>query len=210
VSGEGGGAKVLEDGAEEERVRGLGRQSRVRGFYSAVEETVDKIPFRRGNPEQAIGQLKNTAGVKQEELEWLGLVDGDGKPLNPFGKDRITKEELRDWVTARGPVVEERMLRGMEVLNQEGSDVAQERDAYERRRYTDAFVNEQLARVWNEQETDDGKLRMVNDEGEFLKNSEGNVIEVPVWSQNEFRIQVEQALRARAEAATREQLWERL
>lgn len=63
-------------------------------FYSAVERTIENSPQNKFSAEQ-IKALLNPAkgqGIKQEELSWLGIdefIDG---------KDKITKDEILDFV----------------------------------------------------------------------------------------------------------------
>ncbi|QIZ21579.1 hypothetical protein E5R92_07265 [Candidatus Pelagibacter giovannonii] len=60
-------------------------------FKSILKETAKKLPAK-GNGEQFLGQLKNTPGLKQQELKWSGLDD--------FlkGKKNVTKEEVKDYL----------------------------------------------------------------------------------------------------------------
>ena len=60
-------------------------------FRSILKETAKKLPAK-GNGEQFLGQLKNTPGLKQQELKWSGLDD--------FlkGKKNVTKEEVKDYL----------------------------------------------------------------------------------------------------------------
>ena len=60
-------------------------------FRSILKETAKKLPAK-GNGEQFLGQLKNTPGLKQQELKWSGLDD--------FLKNKknVTKEEVKDYL----------------------------------------------------------------------------------------------------------------
>ena len=60
-------------------------------FKSILKETAKKLPAK-GNGEQFLGQLKNTPGLKQQELKWSGLDD--------FLKNKknVTKEEVKDYL----------------------------------------------------------------------------------------------------------------
>tara|TARA_R110002020_G_scaffold215917_1_gene423243 strand:+ start:3517 stop:6231 length:2715 start_codon:yes stop_codon:yes gene_type:complete len=62
-------------------------------FKSILKETAKKLPAK-GNGEQFLGQLKNTPGLKQQELKWSGL--------NEFlkGKKNVTKQEVQDYLKA--------------------------------------------------------------------------------------------------------------
>ena len=60
-------------------------------FRSILKEAAKKIP-NKGSGEQLFNTLKNTPGVKQQELKWSGLDD--------FlkGKKNVTKEEIQDYL----------------------------------------------------------------------------------------------------------------
>jgi len=60
-------------------------------FRSILKETAKKLS-NKGSGEQFLGQLKNTPGLKQQELKWSGLDD--------FlkGKKNVTKEEVKDYL----------------------------------------------------------------------------------------------------------------
>lgn len=63
------------------------------GFYSGLQLTVEaKLP-ERGRGDQMLGILKNS-GVKQEEMDWMGL------PEFLRGKEKVTKKEVNDFIEA--------------------------------------------------------------------------------------------------------------
>lgn len=62
-------------------------------FYSAVENAVKNSTQNVATPDQWIGFLKNQPGVKQEELQWMGLDD----PTN-LGNQPVTKTDLENYV----------------------------------------------------------------------------------------------------------------
>jgi len=61
-------------------------------FYSNVENAISNITMKSGNGDQILATLNNTSGIKQSEIEDLGL--------NEFlaGKKKVTKEELDDFI----------------------------------------------------------------------------------------------------------------
>ena len=73
-----------------------------RGFYSRVLEVAigDKIP-NRATGDQMLATIAKQPGVKKEEIAWLGLEE--------FlrGKDRVTKEELGDFIRENDVRLEE-------------------------------------------------------------------------------------------------------
>ena len=60
-------------------------------FKSILKETAKKLS-NKGSGEQFLNQLKNTQGLKQQELKWSGLDD--------FLKDKksVTKEEVKEFL----------------------------------------------------------------------------------------------------------------
>lgn len=62
-------------------------------FYSAVENAIKGAKQSTANADQWLGTIKNSPGIKQEELNWTGLEDyiksKDGK---------ISKQELQDYM----------------------------------------------------------------------------------------------------------------
>ena len=77
------------------------------GFYSRVAEVAagDKIPTR-ATGDQMLATIVKQPGVKKEEIAWLGLED--------FlrGKDRVTKEELGDFIRENDVRLEETVMAG--------------------------------------------------------------------------------------------------
>lgn len=70
-------------------------------FFSAVEKTIsEKLPAK-ASPDQVIGMLKNSPGVKQEELDWIGL------PEFLQGKKSVTKEEVQQFIKENNVQIEE-------------------------------------------------------------------------------------------------------
>ncbi|HEX4044008.1 MAG TPA: hypothetical protein VHY10_20095, partial [Xanthobacteraceae bacterium] len=64
-------------------------------YYSAVGRAVEGTKLEKASPAQWLATIKNTPGVKGEELEWLGLDDW----LKQH-KGQVTKAELADYVRA--------------------------------------------------------------------------------------------------------------
>ena len=70
-------------------------------FYSVVYETVKDLPMEKGSGQQIFNTIKNSTGVKPEELKWLGL--------ETFLKDKktVTKLEVLDHINANKLQVDE-------------------------------------------------------------------------------------------------------
>ena len=74
-------------------------------FKSVLKETAKKLP-NKGSGEQILNTLKNTPGVKQQELKWSGLDD--------FLKEKktATKEEVKQYLENNALDVEEVIFTG--------------------------------------------------------------------------------------------------
>jgi hypothetical protein len=71
-------------------------------FYSAVGRAIDTAKQDKASPEQWLGTLKNAAGVKGEEMKWLGLEDWLKQQ-----KGSVTKAQLLDYIRANQIEVKE-------------------------------------------------------------------------------------------------------
>ena len=103
-------------------------------FYSAVARTIDNAKQAKASPDQWLATIKNTPGVKPEELEWLGLNDWLKQQ-----KGSVTKEQIADYVRAnqievreveKGETVERRASQSrLNELAQLGSDRTPEQES---------------------------------------------------------------------------------
>jgi N12 class adenine-specific DNA methylase len=71
-------------------------------FYSAVQRAIIGAKQEKASPNQWIGMLKNTPGVKAEEMQWLNLEEWLRDHKGP-----VTKAELADYVRAHQVEVRE-------------------------------------------------------------------------------------------------------
>lgn len=71
-------------------------------FYSAVDRAVENTKLEKGTPEQWLGTIRNTAGVKAEEMEWLGLPDWLKEQ-----EGQVTKAQVQDYIRANQIQVQE-------------------------------------------------------------------------------------------------------
>lgn len=67
-------------------------QSYGEPFYSAVARAARVNVPDNATPAQVLNTIKNTQGVKQEEIDWLGLEDFLS------GKQKVSKKELLDFI----------------------------------------------------------------------------------------------------------------
>jgi len=71
------------------------------GFQSNVEKFISDIKQEKGSGDQFLAQIKKAAGVKEEEISWIGLDE--------FlkGKKSVTKQEMLDFIEANSVEIEE-------------------------------------------------------------------------------------------------------
>lgn len=70
-------------------------------FYSAVARSVDGMKMNKADGEQWLATVKNMPGVKQEELDWMGL------PEFLAGRKGVSKEEVQQFIAQGGVKLEE-------------------------------------------------------------------------------------------------------
>jgi hypothetical protein len=71
-------------------------------FYSAAERAIASSKQEKASPEQWLATIKNTPGVKGEELQWLGLEDWLKEQKGP-----VSKQAIADYVHANQIEVKE-------------------------------------------------------------------------------------------------------
>ena len=91
--------RETESGIQMFAVRG-----RTSPFFSPVERAVEGIQQERGNGLQWLAMIRKQPGVKQEELDWIGL------PQWLSDRKGITKQEVLDYIAANKVSVEETTL----------------------------------------------------------------------------------------------------
>jgi hypothetical protein len=89
--------------------------TKVPVFKSAVVDAIEKIP-NKAPVEQISGIIKNTPGVTQQELKWIGLDDFLKTKSN---QKFIEKQELADFIQANRIDVNETKLGGKVNLSQD-------------------------------------------------------------------------------------------
>ncbi len=78
----------------------------VSGFYMKSAKVLDAAKQDSASPEQWMGMLKN-AGVKPDELDWLGLEDAMKSYLRHTDKRSVPKEEIINYIKANSLEVNE-------------------------------------------------------------------------------------------------------
>jgi len=114
-------------------------------FYSNVEKAISNMTMTSGQGDQILATIKNTSGVKQSEIEDLGL--------DQFlaGKEKVTMEELNDFIADKSLTtrVTDTML-----------------DETKSERQVDFYVSEDAPNALkNATSMEDAKLIVMNDEG---------------------------------------------
>jgi hypothetical protein len=85
------------------------------GFYSAVEDTVLKLPQERGTAQQLLAQISKAPGVKTKEIEATGLAEF----LRSKGAAPVTKQEIQDFLANNRVQVDEVVLGKGQILSPE-------------------------------------------------------------------------------------------
>ena len=76
-------------------------------YFSALERAAESAKVEKTKPNQWLNVLRQTQGVKQEEIEATGLEDW----LKLQGDRTVTKQEIADYVKQNGVQVEELLSR---------------------------------------------------------------------------------------------------
>lgn len=71
-------------------------------FYSAVTRAIASARQERASPEQWLATLRNTPGVKAEEIKWLGIEDWLKEQSGP-----VSRRDVEDYVRANNIDVRE-------------------------------------------------------------------------------------------------------
>jgi hypothetical protein len=87
-------------------------------FYSALERAIASSPQAKASAEQWAATLRKTPGVKQEELEWSGLLDFLAMNAGP-----ITREQLSELLAEGGVQTEEVVLGDVDPNARQAYDV---------------------------------------------------------------------------------------
>ena len=90
------------------------------GFYSAVARTAALLKQERGSGQQFAAAIRNAAGVKPEELKWLGL---EAWLRN---QPSVTKQQVMDFVAANNLHIQEVTL-GESAGGMDAVDAAEDR-----------------------------------------------------------------------------------
>lgn len=93
-------AEALEQSADQ------GVMFALPGFFSPAIRAAETLPQEKGTGEQFLAQIVKAAGVKKDELDWMGLEE--------FlkGKKSVTRAEVLDFMRANQVVLDEKVLGG--------------------------------------------------------------------------------------------------
>lgn len=109
-------------------------------FYSALERAVEGVQTERAPAQQWIATLKKAPGVKQEELEWTGVLD-----WLEAQKGQVEKSQLLDVLSRGGIVVREVIYKGDEpksfddVIEEYEQEIYSRIDEYSHEEFDDEF-----------------------------------------------------------------------
>lgn len=82
------------------------------GFVSGVGQAVEQMDFKTVSGKELASRIKNTPGVKKEELEYLGLAE-----WLELQEGKISKEEILNYIETGGVQLEE-VVKGGEVVKE--------------------------------------------------------------------------------------------
>jgi ribosomal protein S18 acetylase RimI-like enzyme len=146
------------------------------GFYSLVENEIEKMSFKEMPAKDLMGRIKNIQGVKKEELESLGLEDF----LN-LKEGKVSKEEVLEFVRNNGVQVEQIMLGKKE--NDDGSEVGFTEPEFvplseiDRYAYDDAVESEVDDDIYEKEDSDRYKQIVESLRDEYTDEETGKVDE---------------------------------
>lgn len=106
------------------------------GFYSTIEDALDKIKQDKGGREQFKAMLLKN-GAKQAEIDWMGF---DELP------DKLTKSDIQDWINKNKIEVEEILKEQTIIRGEDTGMVDFERFIPERQEEYDELKS--IAREW--------------------------------------------------------------
>jgi hypothetical protein len=89
---------------------GLGTGGLSTPFYSRLKQFIEQSPATKAPGDQWLGTIKNTPGIKQEEMDWTGLQ------RYMAGKPMVTKQEALDFLDANKVDVQEVVKGGNPVI----------------------------------------------------------------------------------------------
>ena len=134
------------------------RSKSEKPFYSNVEKAISNFTFKKQPGNQILATLNNTAGIKQSEIQDLGL--------DTFLKDNpsVTKEQLDDFIADKSLTtrVKETVLEGTRDIGGDVGDI----------NFAVGFEDTRPDVLTNANSFDDAKLIVNNDEGLYNELTE--------------------------------------
>lgn len=133
------------------------------GFYSAIHRHVSGLKQEKFKGQDLLNQLRGgkVANIKEEEIKWLGL----DRFLE--GKNKVTKQEILDYIDENTVKFEERHLRGQTI--------------------DDYGVDESNNIRWQEPEVQDSHEHWVHIEEEMLSDFDKPADGIPIVDEYNFR-----------------------
>ncbi len=87
--------------SDEAKQRELFQREAAPPFYSAVARTIESAKQAKASPDQWLATIRNSPGIKPEELEWLGLEDWLKSQKGPVTKDQIAEYVRANQIEVR-------------------------------------------------------------------------------------------------------------
>lgn len=120
------------------------------GFYSALSEGIESIATKQQPAGGWMAQIKglmNKGAVKQDEVEWSGLVD-----WLALQEGKITKQQIADFLDANGVQVQETVLGAPE----KSFDIYREGRGVWKGAYIMSYGTREDAQAWVDDHADEG------------------------------------------------------
>lgn len=136
-------------------------------FYSALERAAEAVQTTRAPAQQWAATLKKTPGVKQEELEWTGVLDWLDVQKGPVEKDQLLE------VIRRGGIVVREVVLGEEA---DPAEVAAHEARIEARADE---IEQELIDKWQENYFDNGGGSYYAEE--VTEDEDGEPLDEPKW-----------------------------
>lgn len=116
-------------------------------FYSALTRAAENAKLTKGTPDQWLATIKNTPGVKADEISWSGIEDWLKDQKGP-----VTKQQVADYLRANEVQVQE--VEKGDALTQ--AERAEYHDLTERNKDPEALSDEEVNRLNDLQTKDEG------------------------------------------------------
>lgn len=168
----------------------------LQGFYSPAIRATEKLKQEKATPEQWWSMISKTPGVRQEELQWMGLKEwldsfkdqGDPNQLSfPFlsskDKNSIARADVLRFMQAHQMELDDILLKSDDVDNEEKEEWIQDRADSIFYDLESEAVSEEMEE-WRRNNEPDYEISTLQDEDRRLENErrlEAGEDEIETW-----------------------------